>query len=163
GALFTLTLRSSRAPAANANVQVMFSNPSTGSSNIAVVTPDARGRVSVPYDPRYWVPAAVIVTPHDSQWSWWQNSPASGSVVTLADLPPAGSRLGWWHQLLGIAGYSETRGNGLRVGIADTGVGPHPYLAHVQSAGAFLNGGHDASPDALADVDVHGTHLAGII
>jgi subtilisin family serine protease len=47
--------------------------------------------------------------------------------------------------------------------VVDTGVGPHPYLTQVQSIGSFVNGKHDASPQAGRDVEDHGTHVSGII
>jgi subtilisin family serine protease len=59
--------------------------------------------------------------------------------------------------------YSETLGQGIRVGVIDTGVGPHPYLSHVRSAGAFLNGKRLQSPGSVNDVADHGTHVAGLI
>jgi subtilisin family serine protease len=123
---------------------------------------DAQGRASVNYDPRQWQVANVIVTPQAGLWSWWAASPASGGVLTLPDLP-LNAQLGWWHQLLGITAYRENAGQGIRIGLADTGAGPHQNLPHLQSAGAFIDGGHDASAAASNDVSDHGTHVAGIV
>ena len=162
GAAYTMTVRSPAGPAPGAKVEVLFSNPQTGASAAVETFSDAQGRAAVPYDSRQWLPGGVIVTPRSGQWSWFSSSTASGSVLTLAALPQ-GNRLGWWHQLLGVPSYLETRGQGIRVGVADTGAGPHPCLAQVQSAGAFLDGAHDAAPLASADVSDHGTHVAGLI
>jgi hypothetical protein len=161
GAVFQLTVRTARGFASNAMVQLVFANQSGATASVEAPT-DAQGRASIPYNPAQWQPVNAIVTPHSGQWSWWAGSPANGGVVTLTDLP-GGTHVGWWHQLLGVTAYSAARGQGIRVGIADTGVGPHPYLAHVQSAGSFINGGHDATPAAANDVGVHGTHVSGLI
>lgn len=52
-----------------------------------------------------------------------------------------------------------TTGKGVRVGIVDTGSGPHPDL--VISGGACTVTGE--SPTDYADVDEHGSHVAGIV
>lgn len=50
-------------------------------------------------------------------------------------------------------------GRGVSVGIVDTGAGPHPDL--VIAGGACTVTGED--PTDFADVDEHGTHVAGIV
>ena len=54
---------------------------------------------------------------------------------------------------------SDELGIGIRVGVVDTGVGPHPDIK--------LAGGYNCVLDAditdLSDADEHGTHVAGII
>lgn len=50
-------------------------------------------------------------------------------------------------------------GTGVRVGIIDTGAGPHPDL--VVSGGACTVTGEN--PTDFADVDEHGTHVSGIV
>jgi hypothetical protein len=162
GATFNLTVRTARGPATNATVQIVFAHLQTLATASVEAPTDAQGRASVPYNPAQWRPVNAIVTPHSGQWSWWAGSPENGGVVTLTDLP-SGTHAGWWHQLLGVTSYKATRGQGIRVGVADTGAGPHPYLTHMQLAGAFLNGGHDASPASTNDVSVHGTHVSGLI
>lgn len=52
-----------------------------------------------------------------------------------------------------------TAGTGVRVGVIDTGAGPHPDL--VVSGGACTVTGE--SPTDFADVDEHGTHVSGIV
>ena len=54
-------------------------------------------------------------------------------------------------------------GAGIRVGIADTGMGPHPYLEHVLGLGAIADGKDSRLPAATADKRGHGTHVAGLI
>jgi subtilisin family serine protease len=160
--VFGLTVRSQHEATVNASLQVVFTNLRTGSTFITGGHTDPQGYAAVGYDPREWWPSAAILTPRSGQWSWWQSYPAASSVVQPAELPRAG-RLGWWHQLLGITSYNEQRGKGIRIGVADTGAGPHPYLAHVKSAGAFLDGAHDLSANAANDVSEHGTHIGGLI
>ena len=65
-------------------------------------------------------------------------------VIDLPKLPKTGP-IGWWQQTLGITGYSETRGKGIKIGIVDSGVGPNQYLGHVKQAGAFLDGKRDSA------------------
>ena len=53
-------------------------------------------------------------------------------------------------------------GRGIRVGVVDTGAGPHPCLQHIASVGAFL-GGNSLPPGLGADVGEHGSHVSGTI
>lgn len=161
GASLNLTVRSSAGHAPAATVQVMLTNSQTGAATSATAQTDAMGRVSIAYDARQWWPSTAIVTPHSGQWSWW-GTPSNGAAITLSDLP-RGTPIGWWHQLLGISSYRASRGQGIRVGFADTGAGPHPCLAHVQSAGAFLAGAHDSAAGSANDVSGHGSHVAGLV
>jgi subtilisin family serine protease len=82
--------------------------------------------------------------------------------LALSELPRSGP-LGWWHNVLGLGRYAADLGTGIRVGIIDTGIGPHPYLAHAKQAGAIVEGIFDPSASATTDVAEHGTHVAGII
>ena len=63
---------------------------------------------------------------------------------------------------VGLANVDPVDGSGIRVGIADTGLGPHPNLAHAVAVGAFVDG-DVLGPDQTLDVDSHGTHVAGTI
>ena len=75
---------------------------------------------------------------------------------------PAEGPLGWWHSALGLDTVNPDLGQGIRVGVVDTGAGPHPCLQHIESVGAFLGG--NASPPGLgADVGEHGSHVCGTI
>lgn len=161
GNTLNLTVRSSAGPAASATVQLLLTNSQTGAATSATAQTDALGRVSIAYDARQWWPSSAIVTPRSGQWSWW-GTPSNGAGITLSDLP-RGTPLGWWHQLLGISSYRAGRGQGIRVGFADTGAGPHPCLAHAQSAGAFLSGAHDVTAGSAHDVSGHGSHVAGLV
>jgi subtilisin len=63
---------------------------------------------------------------------------------------------------MGIDVMDKTRGAGIKVGVIDTGCGPHRNLEHVTLVGAFL-GGKRLPPHAARDADYHGTHVTGII
>ncbi|GAA3965681.1 type VII secretion-associated serine protease mycosin [Gordonia caeni] len=63
------------------------------------------------------------------------------------------------HRLLDIAGaWRFSRGAGVRVAVIDTGVTPHPRLHRLRGGGDYVGTG-----DGLADCDLHGTLVAGII
>jgi subtilisin len=47
--------------------------------------------------------------------------------------------------------------------VIDTGVGPHPALAHVTGVGAFLDGKAYLTAAKARDVQSHGTHVCGTI
>jgi subtilisin len=87
--------------------------------------------------------------------------PSAHVAVDCVPLPATGP-LGWWHKVLGVEIDDPSAGSGIKAGVADTGHGPHPALAHVVDIGAFVDGRHDPAP-AGADVDSHGSHVCGII
>ena len=162
GAAVDVIVRSNGAPVSAAVVTMLLQNARTGQTTSVVRTTEADGTTSLPYNARIWVPTVAIVTPVSGVWSWWVQNPQSQVALELPPLPQTGP-LGWWHEYLGMAGFSETRGEGIRIGIADTGTGPHQYLEHVRSVGAFVNGSYDKTAQAGADTGQHGTHVAGII
>jgi subtilisin family serine protease len=123
-------------------------------------TSDGNGTLAFQYNPKLWSPVLLILEPWQGYWGWWQASPQDGTTFDLPALPKSGP-LGWWHQLVGLAQDAPGRGKGVRIGVVDSGVGPHPYLPAVNSLGAFTGGNFD--PGGGADVQVHGTHVAGII
>ncbi|MDO5031276.1 S8 family serine peptidase [Corynebacterium sp.] len=56
--------------------------------------------------------------------------------------------------------HSFATGRGVRVAVIDTGVSPHPQLAHLSPGADFVTA---EEPDPLRDCDVHGTVVAGVI
>ena len=88
--------------------------------------------------------------------------PWHGITIDLPALPKFGP-LSWWHLVVGMARYARNRGDGIKIGVIDTGVGPHPYLSHVKRLGSTAGGKYNSSPEAGADVEQHGTHVSGII
>lgn len=121
-----------------------------------------RGEVLLAYDPRVWTPVSISVTPRSRAWSGYVAVTRSRIAITLQPLPRIGP-LGWWHRSLGVSRPADDLGTGIRVGVIDTGIGPHPYLAHAKSCGAIIDGRLDRSEGATDDISEHGTHVAGII
>jgi subtilisin family serine protease len=162
GAAIDITLRSQTSPLAEALVSVMFTSLRDGTTSVSTAETDAGGNASVAFDSRLWVATLLSILPRQGAWSWRQSNPAPRVSLDLPPLPRNGP-LGWWHYLLGISRDNPGRGERIRVGVVDTGIGPHPYLAHVRGAGAYVSGSLDDAPRSSADVDQHGTHVTGII
>lgn len=106
-------------------------------------------------------PSAILVIPAGNFWTMVKRAPGLEETIDCPPLPTEGP-LGWWHKLLGVSSLDLAAGKGIKVGVADTGCGPHECLAHVVDAGAFIGAAWIAAP-AGADVDSHGTHVSGII
>lgn len=104
-------------------------------------------------------PALVYAVPAAAFWSMYVSGPGEEVAVDCPPLPREGP-LGWWHRIAGITEFSETRGAGIRVGVADTGCGPNPALGHVVDIGAFTAGGHQHDG---SDIGHHGTLVAGLV
>lgn len=105
-------------------------------------------------------PERLVVAPASRYWTMVEDNPQSGIVVDCRPLPSGA--LGWWHDLSGIDRYEINRGRGIKVGVIDSGVGPHPSLSHVVGAGAFVNG-VVSTGRASYDVGSHGSHVSGIV
>jgi subtilisin family serine protease len=167
---FGLSVSSAQGPVADASVTVTFM-PLAGVGGgplpqVALTT--SAGRAEWRYDARKYRAGTLIIMPKGGAWSWLQPNPANGMEIRLPSLPQDGP-IGWWHHLLGLTGFDPAAGRGVKIGVIDTGVGPHPFLSHVQSIGAFVNGafqpqnGGPGSTGAGDDVENHGTHVSGII
>lgn len=120
---------------------------------------DRRGNVTFRFD-RQFLPAALIVVPYANFWSTTVRGPMSGSTIDCLPLPMEGPG-SWWHRAVGAARASRTRGRGIRVGVVDSGLGPHPALAHIDDVGSFIEGRFD--PSGGSDSGAHGSHVNGII
>jgi subtilisin family serine protease len=110
--------------------------------------------------PLGFVATSAVVLPAGGHWSMVVQNPVAGVVIDCPSIQPVGP-LDWWHRQFGVTTLDLGIGAGIRVGVIDTGVGPHGCLSHVVKAGAFIDGAHD--PDGGADVDSHGTHVSGLI
>ncbi|HLI11333.1 MAG TPA: S8 family serine peptidase [Alphaproteobacteria bacterium] len=127
---------------------------------------DGRGRV------RQRVPAGFTVAfvravPYAGFWSALRRIAPRARAVTIACPRHVEAGRGggaWWHRVLGVDTRDAARGAGIRVGVLDTGCGPHPNLRHVVSVGVFEQGRWRRRAKAV-DVDPqgHGTHTTGII
>lgn len=114
-----------------------------------------RGQASFSYQ-SWWSAAAALVAPEHSYWTSIVHGPSNGLQVDCPPIPVA--KTGWWHGLHGAT--SASAGRGVRVGVIDTGVGPHAALSHVKDVGAFIDNSH--GPNG-SDSGQHGTHVCGTI
>lgn len=123
-------------------------------------TTNAQGRISFNYS-NVWTPSVIVAAPAGQFWTMVVFGPSATTEVNCPPLLEDGP-LGWWHNQVGISQYKVTRGRGIKVGVVDTGCGPHPALNHATLAGAFIDGAALPSAEA-ADVDSHGSHVCGTI
>ncbi len=162
---FTMTVTSSGSPLSGVQVELglVALTPSAQSqtSSLSAVT-DSNGLAVFPFDPAQWYPMSAQISPHGGAWSGVVVHPVTATSVNLDCLPKSGP-LGWWHQLAGISLYDPSAGEGIRIGVIDSGLGPHPYLNHMIPAGSFIDGCFQPGSEATADVQWHGTHVSGLI
>lgn len=171
GRTFEVEAVSAGAPLARATVYLFLQGSGANRTTLVAET-DADGKVTFDHS-AYWLPAAVLVLPYANAWGMIargvRTPPGAPMLVDCPPLPE-GRYAPWWQEILGIDSATEatpvtpaisTRGAAVRVGICDTGCGPHGGLTHTVDAGAFLGGAH--YPGDGADVDSHGTHVSGIV
>lgn len=150
-------------PVSGVDVRVGFSlirNPEQGSSQHQET--NAKGKVVFEYNGEIWKPASVTYNPKSDFWPQLTLSPPDNSTIEMMALPKTGP-LSWWHESIGVHQYEKNLGSGIKVGVVDTGVGPHPYLDHVTSIGAFIDAEYLSLPKDGRDSGDHGTHVSGII
>ena len=162
GATLEFALRSEDGPVKGAAVNAVLTNLRDGTSMTLYTLTDSSGRATIAYSSRYCYPAAATILPRSGAWPWYVAYPRNEVSLTLPALPRGGP-LGWWHQILGTTQPGEKRGHSIRIGVVDTGAGPHPYLKHLHGAGAFVDGTADQAAASARDVSDHGTHVSGII
>jgi subtilisin len=123
---------------------------------------DKNGKASIGVPPGHVV-SFVEPIPYAGFWIMLAEAPPSGSTIDCVPIAKSGPNgAGWWHEAMNVDVTDTNRGASIRVGVIDTGCGPHPNLAHVTLVGAFVDGGV-LPPDQGADVAEHGTHTSGII
>lgn len=115
--------------------------------------------------PKGYPVAFVRPVPYAGFWSMLAEAPPSGSAIDCTPLTQAGAGGGgWWHRVMGVDVRAAGRGKGIRVGIIDTGCGPHRNLRHVTLVGVFDRGRwHRRAAATDVDPQGHGTHTTGII
>lgn len=158
GAMLTVTVVGSGTPLAGAEV-ILFLRGSSGLARRLTALTSSLGQAIFNFSP-IWTPTALVAVPAGGFWSVVVRGPEDGITVNVPALPQDGP-LAWWHRALGISNPDLTRGSGIKVGVIDTGVGPHDYLAHVTRVGSFIDGTFD--PGGGADADSHGSHVCGTI
>ncbi len=161
GETLTLRVRGSGGPLAHAEAHLSLTSAFGIGDRLSGVS-DADGSV-VFHFPNFLQPVEAIVVPYAGHWTMLVRGPRGTMRVRCPKLPSNGPR-NWWHRAAGLlTSDGVSLGEGINVGVIDTGCGPHPNLDHVVQAGAVINGAHDAQATAGEDVDAHGTHVCGII
>lgn len=158
GRKFEIQAVSAGAPLAHATVY-LFLQGSGGNRTTLTGETGSNGKVTFDHS-AYWLPAAAMVLPYANAWGTVARGAKTPLVVECEPLPVEAYRP-WWHEVLRLDSSVANRGAAIRVGVCDTGCGPHSGLIHHVDAGAFIGGAH--YPGAGADVDSHGTHVSGII
>ncbi|WP_244666047.1 S8 family peptidase [Rhizobium ruizarguesonis] len=143
------------------DIEVMFyiADPS-GSISTVIQRTDKNGDVSAGLAPGQRV-AFVEPIPYSGFWIMLSEAPAAGALIDctpISDAPKDG--IGWWHVVTNTG--DRQAGAGIKVGVIDTGCGPHRNLAHVTLAGVFT-GGQILPAAGATDVAEHGTHTTGLI
>ena len=100
----------------------------------------------------------LVLEPPSGHWSKVLPNPRlENQSVTLSALELNG--FGWGQQRMGASQTQMGQGQGVVVGVVDSGIAAHPALK-VAGGQSFVQG-HDSSH--WADEDGHGTHCAGVI
>ena len=153
-----VTVGGSRGPLESADV-VLALSATTGTEQRELVTNRA-GQVRFDF-PAGLTPLVLAAAPAGGFWSMLVRQPAEPAMVGCPPLPAAVERLGWWHQAVGVERFEDRGGEGIRIGVVDTGLAPHPDLKGVEDVGAFVDGTHH--PDGGGDISNHGTYTCGIL
>jgi subtilisin family serine protease len=158
---YHVTITGGGAPLAGIDVMLYLRDPG-GSVQVKTVQSDGKGRVSFPLPNGFQI-AFVEPIPYSGYWIMLAEAPPSGATIDCLPIakPKAGGA-GWWHTAMGIDAGKANRGSGIKVGVIDTGCGPHRNLKHVTLVGAFVDG-KVLPPSDASDVAEHGTHTTGII
>lgn len=141
------------APLEGAKVHVFFRGVFGREAELRAPT-DGNGFVRFEFG-SFWIPSALVAAPAGGFWSMVVRGPAPALDVNCPALPSGADE--WWHRVLDST--SSSAGSGIRVGVIDSGLGPHPALAHVRDLGGIIDG---AELDG-ADSGSHGTHVCGIV
>lgn len=154
-----VSVTSAGRPLAGALVFLVVQNFDTGTQHVHAGMADPVGEASLTFAPAEEKPLYVSAVAQSG--TWYGASQKFGGRIAI-ECPPLvfDGPLGWWHKSVGITKYDPKRGQGVSVGLVDTGTGPHPYLSHVADLGAMINGQHTADGE---DVSYHGTMMAGLI
>lgn len=129
-----------------------------GQNRVFEADTDGMGEVIFSLSPVFQ-PLQCVVVPYSGFWA--VRAAVSGNTTTVVCPPLASNRrIDWWHRETGMATYDARAGYGIRVGVIDTGFGPHGHLSGTDD-GAFIDNAYD--PHGGADVDKHGTHVCGTI
>jgi subtilisin len=161
GTQYAITVHGAGAPLPNIEVMLYLRDPGGQIQNTTVKT-NNKGKLSFPVPSGFQI-AFVEPIPYAGFWIMLVEAPPSGSTIDCLPIAKAQTgNKGWWHDVMGVEVNNSTRGAGIKVGVIDTGCGPHRNLNHVTLVGAFVDG-QVLPPNQAVDVAEHGTHTSGII
>jgi len=157
--------RQSNEDLVGAEVHVFLAGPA-GLRDRTIKRTDDQGRAEFSFASFYRV-LTVITVPYSGFWPKIQRgSPGRSLKITCSALPKDGAGE-WWHRSVGLnadlkLGASNEYG-AVKIGIVDSGCGPHPALAHVKDCGAYIQGRYEDKPGSGLDSGSHGTHVCGTV
>ena len=157
GASTAVTVSGGGQPLVGAEVMLFLAGPGGIRERLEQRT-DAAGETHFEYGTFYTV-LGVIVSPHGGFWPQIVRGGGSRIDVTCRPLP-LGNRFGWWHDIMNAQARA---GAGIKVGVIDSGCGPHPALGHVQNLGAIVDGVEMPDVADGEDSGSHGSHVCGIV
>ncbi len=114
-------------PLADAVVRLSVQGPSGPSGFRATTDPKGSCTFALPAG---YTPNMALVCPAGGFWPMLVRGSAFAVPIECPALPADGP-LGWWHTALGLDAADQTLGQGIRIGVVDTGAGPHACLQHV--------------------------------
>ena len=157
---YSVTLNGGGQPLAGIQVLFYFQDPS-GQIQTTQAPTDDQGQVQVSVPPG-WTIAMVEPIPYAGFWIMLVEAPPNGSTIDCLPVAPSPAGGAWWHTVMGVDVNAAGRGAGIKVGVIDTGCGPHPNLQQVNLVGVFVD--NQILPGSGAtDVAEHGTHTTGLI
>lgn len=122
-------------------------------------TTDINGDASFAHD-QFLEPVLFIADPWGDFWSnRMAVSPTRHTVIRCRRIARS-KRIDWWHRQTGLDTFDQKAGEGIKIGVLDTGFGPHIHL-NGEDVGAFIEG--EFSPKDGADIGQHGSHVCGTI
>ncbi len=165
GGQTTVTVRGAGSgPLVGAEVDLFLAGPGDLRERLEART-DASGVVTFQYAGFFSV-LGVIVSPYGGFWPTIVRGGGANISVSCRRLPRRGPR-GWWHNIMNARTNAPKGGvrdgSNIRVGVIDSGCGPHPDLGHVENCGAIIDGLESTDPAAGLDSGSHGTHVCGTI
>ena len=156
---YQVTITGGGAPLAGVDVTFYVADES-GSVSTSTTQTDAEGHASIELAPGQTI-TFVEPIPYAGFWIMLAEAPPSGTTIDCAPVQRAPDNgRAWWHAVTKTGASGD--GAGVKIGVIDTGCGPHPNLSHVQLAGVFYDGQSLPGSQAI-DVAEHGTHTTGLI
>jgi hypothetical protein len=136
---YSVTVKGAGSPLSGIEVMFYVRDPS-GQVRTTQATTDNQGRANVTVSPGYVV-SFVEPIPYANFWIMLSEAPPSGSTIDCLPIGKAAAGgSGWWHAAMGVDVTAAGRGAGIKVGVIDTGCGPHPNLSHVNLVGTYVDG-----------------------